>query len=462
VEKKKKVTAVFDIGKTNKKFFLFDAKFRQLYKSYTRFEEIADEDGYPADNLPAIESWIKSLFSEILASKQYDVQAINFSTYGASFVHLDRQGRPIGPLYNYTNPYPKDVLTSFFNKYGDPAAFAAETASPEAGMLSSGLQLYWLKHTRPEFFKKIRWSLHFPQYLSYLFTGLPVSDYTSLGCHTGLWNYGQRDYHDWVYAEGIDKILPPLISTKASINIDYEGKRIRIGVGIHDSSAAMLPYMRAKQEAFLLVSTGTWSVSLNPFHDGILTVDDMRNNCLNYMRIDGKPVMASRLFLGNEYKLQVKELSTHFNIPYGYHRDLAFDEAIFLKLRKDPKTRFCFQTINKDRPQPDTTLLDAFDSFDEAYHQLMIELVDLQLDSIKKAIGNTPIKKIYIDGGFTDNDIFIKLLSTYLQGYKVRTTQSPLGSALGAAMVISNKKIGAKFLSKHYSLKKHESLIFST
>jgi len=462
VDKKKKVTAVFDIGKTNKKFFLFDAKFRQLYKAYSKFEEVKDEDGYPSDNLSAIESWIKSLFSEILASEQYDVQAINFSTYGASFVHLDQQGRPIGPLYNYTKPYPKEVLDSFFDKYGDSLAFAAKTASPEAGMLSSGLQLYRLKYCRPKFFQKIRWSLHFPQYLSYLFTGLPVSDYTSLGCHTGLWDYEQGDYHEWVYAEGIDKILPPLISTRASINMDYEGNPIRIGVGIHDSSAALLPYMRAQQDTFLLVSTGTWSVSLNPFHNRILTVDDIRNNCLNYMRIDGKPVMASRLFLGNEYKLQVKELSENFDKPYGYHRNLTFNEAIFVKLMKDKKKKFHFQSIDVDGPQPETSSLHIFDSFEEAYHQLMIELIELQLKYIKKAIGDTPIKRIYVDGGFTDNDIFIKLLTTYLNNYEVRTTRSPLGSALGAAMVISDKKIGARFLKKHYAMQKHEPLIFSS
>lgn len=461
MDKRKKVTAVFDIGKTNKKFFLFDAKFQQLHKAYSRFEEVSDDDGYPADDLSAIESWIKSLFSEILSSAQYDVEAINFSTYGASLVHIDRYGRPIGPLYNYTKPYPADVLASFFDKYGDPLAFAAKTASPEAGMLSSGLQLYWLKYTRPDFFKKIRWSLHFPQYLSYLFTGLPLSDYTSLGCHTGLWNYELGDYHDWVYAEGMDKILPPLVSSKTSVNMDYEGKRIRIGVGIHDSSAALLPYMRAQQAPFLLLSTGTWSVSLNPFHNGILSKDDISNNCLNYMRIDGKPVMASRLFLGNEYKRQVKELSSSFNKPYGYHRDLAFDEAIFVQLMSDHKKRFRFQSIDTDRPQPETSLLHTFHSFEEAYHQLMIELVDLQLESITKAIGNTPIKRIYIDGGFTDNDIFVKLLSTYLKDYKVRTTQSPLGSALGAAMVISDKKIGAKFLKKHYAMQKREPLILS-
>ncbi|MEX0361545.1 MAG: carbohydrate kinase, partial [Allomuricauda sp.] len=52
-EKKKiKVTAVFDIGKTNKKIFLFDSKFHEVYKEYSQFDQIEDEDGYPTENLP--------------------------------------------------------------------------------------------------------------------------------------------------------------------------------------------------------------------------------------------------------------------------------------------------------------------------------------------------------------------------------------------------------------------------
>ena len=39
---KQKVTAVFDIGKTNKKFFLFDKDFKEVYKEYTSFKEIED------------------------------------------------------------------------------------------------------------------------------------------------------------------------------------------------------------------------------------------------------------------------------------------------------------------------------------------------------------------------------------------------------------------------------------
>jgi glycerol kinase len=85
----------------------------------------------------------------------------------------------------------------------------------------------------------------------------------------------------------------------------------------------------------------------------------------------------------------------------------------------------------------------------------MLELVKLQVENIKLATGDDHIKRLYVDGGFSDNDIYIKLLSHYLRGMKLRTTDSSLGSALGAAIVISESQLNSEFLKKSYSLKKH-------
>jgi len=70
------------------------------------------------------------------------------------------------------------------------------------------------------------------------------------------------------------------------------------------------------------------------------------------------------------------------------------------------------------------------------------------------AFSNTRIKKIYLEGGFIDNDIFVKLMGHHFRDYKVITTKSPLGSALGAAMVISKKGLNKKFLKENYQLQK--------
>ncbi|MFV0541292.1 MAG: FGGY-family carbohydrate kinase [Aestuariibaculum sp.] len=448
------VTAVFDIGKTNKKFFLFDKDYKEVYKEYIQFDEIEDEDGYPTENLPALQKWLKGVFERILKASEFNVQAINFSTYGASFVHIGSDGKVLTPLYNYTKPIDQSIINSFIEKYGPKESFLKTTGCFDLSLLNSGLQLYWIKYTKPKIFEQIKYSLHLPQYLSYIFTGIPLSEYTSIGCHTALWDYTQKDYHEWVYKEGINNILPTIVSTETSINMNYNGKRIKIGVGIHDSSAALLPYIRSVQKKFVLVSTGTWSISLNPFSKNPFATN---SSSINYMRINGKPIKATRLFLGNEYKLQVKKLDTYFNVSEDYHRQVKFNHNIYTKIIKDFKYMFTWEGITDENMPTETKI--PYTSFDEAYHQLMTELVLLQINSIKTVVGADKIRHLYVDGGFSDNDLFVNLLSHHFRNMKLRTTDSSLGSALGAAISISDKKLNSKFLKKNYSLKKHVPFI---
>jgi len=454
-----RVNAVFDIGKTNKKFFLFDEEYNEVYRDYVNLPLTVDEDGFETENLETLRNWIKETFDAILDDSRFDIKTLNFSSYGASLVHLDYKGKPLTPLYNYTKEIPQEILEDFYKQHGDALTIGAETASPPSGMLNSGMQLYWLKKTKRDLFSQIKYSLHLPQYLSYLFTGIPVSEYTSIGCHTNLWNYDEEDYHKWVHDEGIDKILPPIVPTSASINTTYKDKKLKIGVGIHDSSSALLPYILSKKKPFLLLSTGTWSIALNPFNSESLSKQDIADNCLNYLRIDGKRVKASRFFMGNEYRLQVEKLCEYYHKEYGYHRDVTFNTDIYLALIEKPAVYFKFEGISLQR-LPHKTALEPFDTFEEAYHQLMIELMELQVDTINKAIGNSKIKKIFIDGGFTDNDVFMKLMSHHFSSFKVLSTHSPLGSALGAAMVISDKQITSQFLKENYRMKKLVPLLF--
>lgn len=454
-----KVTAVFDIGKSNKKFFLFDKDFQEVYRDYQQFELLEDEDGYPCDNLPELIKWLRSILGKVMRSQKYEVEAINFSTYGASLVHVGRNGQVLTPLYNYTKPYPEHILDEYYSTYGDPDTISTLTASPASGMLNSGLQLYWIKKTQPDIFDHIQYSLHFPQFVSYLFTGIPVSDFTSLGSHTGFWDYERGQYHHWVYEEGIDRKLAPIVPADTSINQRYLGNRVRIGVGIHDSSAALLPYIRSEKKPFVLISTGTWSISLNPYNDELLTSSELNSDCLCYMQVDGSPVKAARLFLGNEYKNQVKYLLEHFGKERGYDKGIKFDPEMYRNLVSRAEKRFSLISLGEIDTGVD---LNGLHSFEEAYHQLMIELMEYQVRSIKLAMGASPVNKIYVDGGFADNDVYVEILGAHFPDQKLRTTASPLGSALGAALVISDVTIGKKFLKKNYYLKKHKPTIFQS
>jgi hypothetical protein len=205
------------------------------------------------------------------------------------------------------------------------------------------------------------------------------------------------------------------------------------------------------------VSTGTWSIAINPFDKGMLTKDDIDKGCLFNMRIDGSPVKVSTLFLGNEYKLQIKALSALYNVPEDYHRTVKFDRDTFIEINKDFMYMFKWIGITSENMPEQTNI--RYDKFEQAYHQLMLELVLLQEKSIRAAMGDANIGRLYVDGGFSDNEVYIQLLSQSLTNMKISTTDSSLGSALGAAIVISEVTLEPKFLRKNYSLKKHVPFI---
>lgn len=443
-----KVTAVFDIGKTNKKFVLFDQQLNEVFKDYITIPEIVDEDGDPCDDLEAIVSWMRAQLEPVLAADHYDLQSVNFSTYGASLVHLDELGRPVSCLYNYLKPYPQELLDQFYSQYGPSERLAAETSSPQMGMLNSGMQLYWLKHRKPDLFRRIHRSLHFPQYLSYVFSGIPVSDFTSIGCHTNLWDYSQSDYHHWVKAEGLEPLLAPIAEHQRS-TATLGGKTVQVGIGIHDSSAALLPYVKMSDEPFVLLSTGTWSIAMNPFSEEPLAETHLESDCLNFLRTDGAPVRVSRLFLGSEYSHQIQVLADHFGVPLDQHMQVAFDAGMI----GEGDRRFRLEILNRgELPNPKNTDLSGITTYEEAYHQLMVELVEVQVAQLELAVGQSAVKKIYIDGGFADNKVFVKLLQRAFPQLEIQTISAPLGSSLGAAMEVADVTLTSDFYD-HYFVK---------
>ena len=98
------VIAVIDVGKTNKKLFLFDQGYRMVYERSARFMETTDEDGDPCENLESLRLSVFDSLRHVFSRKEFSVKALNFSAYGASFVYLDEEGNPLTPLYNYLKP----------------------------------------------------------------------------------------------------------------------------------------------------------------------------------------------------------------------------------------------------------------------------------------------------------------------------------------------------------------------
>ena len=283
------VIAIFDVGKTNKKLFLFDENYKIVFERSARFTETVDEDGDPCENLESLRLSIFDSLREVFRNPAFEIKSINFATYGASFVYIDEAGNPLAPLYNYLKAYPEELTEQFYNTYGGKEAFSNLTASPVLGSLNSGMQLYRIKYENPELFKRIKYALHLPQYLSYLISGEAYSDLTSVGCHTNLWDFTKNTYHEWVKKEGLFDKLAPIVPSNSVMPAAFPGNNYAVGAGFHDSSAALVPYLVNFHEPFILLSTGTWCISLNPFNSSPLTADELENDCLCYLQYEGKP-----------------------------------------------------------------------------------------------------------------------------------------------------------------------------
>src|SRR5665213_2180570 len=434
------VIAIFDIGKTNKKLFLFDENYKIVFERNSVFPETTDEDGFSCENLENLKMFVYNSLEELTSSKEFKIKAINFTSYGASFVYLDEQLQAVAPLYNYLKNYPESLQKQFYDTYGGEEEFSFRTASPVLGSLNSGMQLYRIKYEKSALFNKIKYALHLPQYLSFLVSGKVYSDITSIGCHTNLWDFQKNEYHAWVQQEGIDGKLAPILSCTDVVPASFMGNNYSVGIGLHDSSAALIPYLMNFHEPFILISTGTWCISLNPFNHTPLTKEELKNDCLCYFSYDANPVKASRLFAGNEHEQGVKKIHEYFCHNADRYRTMEFKAEIITSLQKKNGTmeQLVERTKNQHKCLFTDRDLSSFKNDEEAYHQLILDIVAQQFLSTQLILKGTNVKRIFVDGGFSNNTIFMNLLSSAFPGIEVVADYMAQATAVGAALSMHN------------------------
>jgi len=178
---------------------------------------------------------------------------------------------------------------------------------------------------------------------------------------------------------------------------------MEVGVGLHDSSSALIPYLASFEEPFVLISTGTWNITLHPFNDVPLTPDELAQDCLCYLSYRGKPVKASRLFAGHLHEQGVQKIAADFGVADDFFQSGQLVET--------------------------PGLLDK-------YRELVQQLVEKQVVSTKLVLYGSPVRRIFVDGGFSQNDIFMQLLAASFPEMEVFAAEIPQATAIGAALAI--------------------------
>jgi hypothetical protein len=241
-------------------------------------------------------------------------------------------------------------------------------------------------------------------------------------------------YHQWLEDENI--ILPAPEDITKPVTIGINGKTLKAGIGVHDSSASLVPYLMSAKENFILVSTGTWCINMNPFNHLPLTKEELESDCLNFLSVNMKPVKSSRLFLGRIHDLNVQRLAEHFGVPVDFYKNVMVDDVEIRALLE--KDAVFFNNGVPEEYVDSSVDLNVFKDVEQAYRSLVIDLARLVKASVELVMdaGN---RHLYITGGFTRNRIFTKAMALLFDGKEVYTSEIDNATSLGAAMLVQTK-----------------------
>lgn len=304
------VIAIFDIGKTTKKFLLFSSMLKPVYQEEEILNEIPDDENFACDDIRKIEAWMRQCLSRVIQAGVYSIRALNFTSCETSLMHLDFR---------------------------------------------------------------------------------------------------------------------------------VEGRTLSTGIGIQDTLASLIPYLKYSEEPFILISAGTWCVFMNPFNAEPLTWEQILKDTLCYMSIHKEQVKSSRLLLGPVHDVNVEKLNKYFGVTADYYKTIRTNSLKIEKLMKTYKGRVYFRNGMPSDYIDNTADLSHFLTYADAYHQLMADLVDLCMESLGLIMSHSDqIITVYITGKFARNELFVRLLAARLPKKKVFTAEVDHAAALGAAMVVWN------------------------
>lgn len=455
-DRKKQAIAVFDIGKTNKKLLIFDLGMNLLESTHEKFEEY-QKDELIYEMVEEAWEWFKKNLK--IMSGIYDIKAISIAAHGATCVCLNKEGELSMPVLSYETDPGEDFHDSFHGKFGDAIALQRSTATPDMpclGCLAKGIYFYMERF--PEEFSKTVSILNLPQYFGFLLTGKKGIEYTYIGSHTYLWDFASHDWSPLVGRLGLKDKLPEHISNPWDILGTITQKiseetgmppNTLVTMGIHDSNASLLPYLiKVAEQPFVLISTGSVCVVMHPMNRVFLTEDELGKVIFYNLSAFSNPVKTAIFLAGLEF-------DAYTGIFRGIHGDRpfpVFNQDLVEKILSE-KRAFILPAIVPFGMFPDSEARiiegdkvysfgdvaggnppEFFEDFDVAYTVLNLSLA-IHTGVALERVGIESGPSIYIEGGFSKNDVYTKLLASMYPSSRVALTNLNEATAFGAALL---------------------------
>lgn len=418
---------VLDIGKTNVKVALFDASARLIAAWSAPNRPLA---GPPYRHHDVVAIW--DFFRDRLraAAGIVHITHIVTTTHGATVALCGEDPCHDNGLVLPVLDYEDHVVEAIEPAYAAIRPPFAETLSPplSAG-LNYGRQIAWAKAAFPEEFARTRAILAYPQYWTWRLTGRAVSEATSLGCHSDLWQPQEQRFSTLVDRLGIAALLPEIVPAHAVIGPLRADLAAEAGLrsppvvlaGIHDTNASLIPHLMARTKSFTIVSTGTWIVVMAL---GIpLDRLDPQADMLANVAATGEPIACARFMGGREFAEIAGSAPAEVKTS-DLERVIA-DGTLALPAFSTDGGPFRQHAGNIVGPAP---------AAPQARAALATLYCALMTDHLITRLG-VDTGDIIIEGGFVASAAFAEVMAELRPGQSVHAAGDSSGTAQGAAML---------------------------
>lgn len=413
-----KAVAVFDLGKTNSKLFVFGADGSILSETRTKPSWIEHESMRVLDD-EALFGWMTAALSTAVA--EHSVGHVMFSGHGCTFALVERD-QLVHPILDYEQEPPQlladriDMLVPAFD----------ETYSPRLPLgFNYGRHMLWLEAIKPEVFNRADAILPYPQFWSWKFSGQKASEVSYIGCHSHLWAPLRGDFSSLVDHQEWREKMPAFEPAGAAIGSweasSGEGSSASVVVhnGVHDSNSALYFYRSLGFDDFTLVSTGTWVIIFNSACP-LEALDEHRDMLAN-VTVDGRPAPTIRFMGGREYDVA----------SGGWSKGISLD-AVSRVIAKGVFALPSFAPGGPMQGREGRFVGPLADDEERAAAALLyvVMMTNLSLDLIQSA------NPIVIDGGLVKTGLFAGLLAQLRPSQPIFTSTTAEGSAFGAAALV--------------------------
>lgn len=434
-DKETKHILILDVGKTHSKVTLVDLATGRCQITRTTSNKNSQNTTYRALDIEAIWDWFLSQLATL--NHAYPVAQITVTTHGAAAAliqdNVDEEVL-VFPVMDYEDNH-LDEINDQYQKVRPPLSETGSIDLPQG--LNLGRQLFWLQYQYPCKWKQVKHILMLPQYFCWRLSGSAVSEVTSLGCHTDLWDLDDMKLSSLVYKCNWAHLFPEIqksgavlgtvkksLATKLNLSADIE-----ILNGIHDSNASLYPYLNTAKNNCNIISTGTWVV-INHLNNQSSSEKKLTDEIMFSVNALNEIVSSIRFMGGREWSVIHQNNVTDCtlaDIQFIVSKQV-FPLPAFEKSGPFAQQQGHFYFTNK----PFELDRHARSALATIYLALMSRYCLDQLHSISHH-NNHQLTETIVEGAFIKNKIYLQLLQTLSFPEEVFYNSDETGTTSGAS-----------------------------